>query len=100
MPLTVIQDPYDPSYDSFDPTFRFDPTTFIAPPHSPPESFTKQSIGSNEIKSDSAPRTSTETGDEQSTERKSGRSSSEEKDTLTPAQSRRKAQNRAAYVTR
>lgn len=28
------------------------------------------------------------------------RSSSEEKDSLTPAQSRRKAQNRAAYVSR
>ncbi|KAL2014181.1 hypothetical protein VTN00DRAFT_1706 [Thermoascus crustaceus] len=87
---------YDPSYDSFDPTFRFDPATLIAPPHSPPESFTKHSVGSNEFKSDGPPQTATDTGDDQSADRKSGRSSSEEKDTLTPAQSRRKAQNRAA----
>ncbi|KAL1971053.1 hypothetical protein VTN77DRAFT_4 [Rasamsonia byssochlamydoides] len=90
--------PFDYSYSSFDPSSF--PNIGVAPPHTPPESFTLHSNNpatSAEIAHDDVRRSgSTENADDHVADRKSGRSSSEEKDTLTPAQSRRKAQNRAA----
>ncbi|GAQ39266.1 hypothetical protein AtubIFM56815_007694 [Aspergillus tubingensis] len=87
------------NYRSFDPNLRFqDPhaaAAFVAPPHSPPESLTKQSVTSNEFSSQNVDRASYD-GDDQLLDQSLGRSSSEEKESLTPAQSKRKAQNRAA----
>jgi hypothetical protein len=82
----------------------------VAPPHSPPESFTRNSNKSTDITSDelvgvggrgvtaAQSQAMLDNFDDALADRKSGRSSSEEKEILTPAQNRRKAQNRAAYV--
>lgn len=78
----------------------------VAPPHSPPESFTRNSNKSTDITGDelgagrgnAQGQAMLENFDDVLGDRKSGRSSSEEKELLTPAQNRRKAQNRAAYV--
>lgn len=101
--ITSSQVPFDyHHYGSFDPSSF--PNIGIAPPYSPPESFTQNSTNSTtgaDVAHDDPPKpVSTENADDHVADRKSGsgRSSSEEKDTLTPAQSRRKAQNRAAYV--
>ncbi|KAL1986363.1 hypothetical protein VTN96DRAFT_6442 [Rasamsonia emersonii] len=91
---------FDYHYGSFDPSSF--PNVGVAPPYSPPESFTLNSTNSTtsaDVARDDLPKpVSTENADDHIADRKSGsgRSSSEEKDTLTPAQSRRKAQNRAA----
>ncbi|KAJ9241734.1 transcriptional regulator family: bZIP [Paecilomyces variotii] len=87
-----------PPYDPFADSFRFDPNTLIGPvpPHSPPDSFSKNSSTSNDFTADPSQQTSPETGEDAIGEHNAGRSSSEEKESLTPAQSRRKAQNRAA----
>lgn len=69
------------------------------PPHSPPDSFTKHSASSNEVNHNAKPEPASIDGDDnQFAELGVGRSSSEEKESMTPAQSKRKAQNRAAYV--
>ncbi|OGM39841.1 bZIP transcription factor (Fcr3) [Aspergillus bombycis] len=80
------------SYQSFDPSFRFqNPTAaFGHPPHSPPESFSKHSASGSDIFGQPTEPTSLDG------ELGFGRSSSEEKESMTPAQSKRKAQNRAA----
>ncbi|PYH95557.1 hypothetical protein BO71DRAFT_351076 [Aspergillus ellipticus CBS 707.79] len=87
------------NYHDFDPTLRFhDPhagASFVPPPHSPPESTTKQSVSSNDYSNNQFDRGSPD-GDDQLLDLNLGRSSSEEKEILTPAQSKRKAQNRAA----
>ncbi|PWY91045.1 hypothetical protein BO70DRAFT_384598 [Aspergillus heteromorphus CBS 117.55] len=87
------------NYPPFDPTLRFhDPhggASFVPPPHSPPESTTKQSVSSNDYPNNHYDRASPD-GDDQLLDLNLGRSSSEEKEILTPAQSKRKAQNRAA----
>ncbi|KAJ5888437.1 hypothetical protein N7495_008478 [Penicillium taxi] len=77
-------------FPGFDP--RLDPSSFGAPPHSPPDSFTKHS-DSHSAKQEP----SSIDGDENHLMDLSvERSDSEEKDSMTPAQSKRKAQNRAA----
>ncbi|KAB8215756.1 hypothetical protein BDV33DRAFT_7975 [Aspergillus novoparasiticus] len=80
------------SYQSFDPSFRFQnpAASFGHPPHSPPESFSKHSASGSDIFGQPTEPTSLDG------EPGFGRSSSEEKDSMTPAQSKRKAQNRAA----
>ncbi|PYH40975.1 putative bZIP transcription factor (Fcr3) [Aspergillus saccharolyticus JOP 1030-1] len=86
-------------YQSYDPSLRLTDAhgiaSFVAPPHSPPESLTKQSVSSNDVAHPHFDRASLE-ADEPPADFNPGRSSSEEKDTMTPAQSKRKAQNRAA----
>ncbi|KAL4892980.1 hypothetical protein BDV59DRAFT_179204 [Aspergillus ambiguus] len=97
-----IQDPLASlNYQSFDPTsFRFEnpaaPTSLVPPPHSPPESFTKHSVSSNEVHNNHE-RASAD-GEEHLGDHGMGRSSSEEKEgaNMNPAQTKRKAQNRAA----
>ncbi|KAL1865072.1 hypothetical protein Plec18167_009541 [Paecilomyces lecythidis] len=85
------------SYDPFSESFRFDPSALIGPvpPQSPPDSFSKNSSVTNELAADLS-RTSPEAAEDAAGDQNAGRSSSEEKESLTPAQSRRKAQNRAA----
>ncbi|KAI9041169.1 putative bZIP transcription factor (Fcr3) [Aspergillus affinis] len=86
------------NYQSFDPSFRFqNPAgqSFVPPPHSPPESFSKHSVSSNEVLNHTEP-TSVDGGDDRLGDPSLGRSSSEEKEGTTPAQTKRKAQNRAA----
>jgi hypothetical protein len=71
----------------------------VPPPHSPPDSYTKASVSSHDPNNNIKPGTSSIDGDEnQFGDPALGRSSSEEKDSMTPAQTKRKAQNRAAYV--
>ena len=91
------QDTYqDPSsFQGFDHSFRFDPNAFIHPPQqqSPPHSQHRVSIP-NTIHPESSAGVSN--GDYDNNDQGQGRSSSEEKEILTPVQSKRKAQNRAA----
>ncbi|GIJ99300.1 hypothetical protein Aspvir_001430 [Aspergillus viridinutans] len=94
-----LNDPFTSlvNYHPFDPSFRSQnnataPSSLVPPPHSPPESFSKHSVSSNDFPNIHAEPGSVEGGDDQLQHR----SSSEEKDNLTPAQSKRKAQNRAA----
>lgn len=80
---------------------RIDPSSFVPPPHSPPDSFTKHSVSSNDFGNNSKLDPSSIDGDENHyADIGVARSSSEEKESMTPAQSKRKAQNRAAYVIR
>lgn len=89
---------YNQYCPGFDPSFRLDPSSSFIPPHSPPDSFTKQSVSSNDVHNSTRPGPTSIDGDEGPYRDPTGRSSSEEKDSATPAQSKRKAQNRAAYV--
>lgn len=83
-------------FPGFDPSFRLDPSSsLVPPPHSPPDSFSKYSETSNDVNHTKTDPTSID-GDEGHYADPAGRSSSEEKDNMTPAQSKRKAQNRAA----
>ncbi|KAA8647250.1 putative bZIP transcription factor (Fcr3) [Aspergillus tanneri] len=99
-----LQDPYaslgTQIYQSFDPSFRFQqpagPPPFVHPPYSPPESFSKHSVSSNEAPSHLTRPTSVDGGDDPITDQGLGRSSSDEKESTAPAQTKRKAQNRAA----
>ncbi|KAL8853385.1 MAG: hypothetical protein Q9221_001701 [Calogaya cf. arnoldii] len=87
----------DPSYDlngfmAFEQSFNYAPQPMIPPPHSPPQSIRRSSVpqqlpreGSLDMQADF-----------EIYEPGQGRSSDDERDNLTPAQSRRKAQNRAA----
>jgi hypothetical protein len=71
----------------------------VPPPHSPPDSYSKTSVSSHDPNNNTKPGTSSIDGDEnQFGDPALGRSSSEEKESMTPAQTKRKAQNRAAYV--
>ncbi|CAG7961109.1 unnamed protein product [Penicillium olsonii] len=86
---------YNQNFPGFDPAFRLDPSqSFVPPPHSPPESFTKHSVSSNDANNQHTDPISFDGDDSQHAD-PLGRSSSEEKDSV-PAQSKRKAQNRAA----
>ncbi|CAL5872693.1 uncharacterized protein PFLUO_LOCUS6960 [Penicillium psychrofluorescens] len=88
---------YNQNFASFDPSLRLDASSssFAPPPgHSPPDSFTKQSVSSNEVTSTQQAGSASLDGDENSMA--VGRSSSEEKESTIPAQNKRKAQNRAA----
>jgi hypothetical protein len=101
----ALRDPFtlnaynDQYFPGFDPSFRLDPSSsLVPPPHSPPDSFTKHSESSNDVNHTKRDPASVD-GDERQYIDPAGQSSSEEKDNMTPAQSKRKAQNRAAYVT-
>ncbi|KAJ5103783.1 hypothetical protein N7532_004312 [Penicillium argentinense] len=89
---------YNQYFSGFDPSARLDPSSsFVPPPHSPPDSFTKTSVSSNDPNSHTrAGPASTDGDDNQFVDPAVGRSSSEEKESMTPAQTKRKAQNRAA----
>lgn len=83
------QDTFDPTaFQAFESSFRFDPTALIQP-HSPTKSLPKSLL---------APNINSDGGGLDLESEQMARDSSEEKDNLTPAQSRRKAQNRAAYA--
>ncbi|CAI7647125.1 unnamed protein product [Penicillium bialowiezense] len=87
---------YNQAYPGFDPSFRLDPSqSFVPPPHSPPESFTKNSVSSHDGNNQHTDPASIDGDEIQFADPSLGRSSSEEKDSG-PAQSKRKAQNRAA----
>ncbi|KAJ6079114.1 hypothetical protein N7467_008867 [Penicillium canescens] len=88
---------YEQNFPGFDPSFRIDPSSsFVPPPHSPPESFSKHSVSSNEAGNNQHADPISFDGDEpQFADPSMGRSSSEENQSV-PAQSKRKAQNRAA----
>ncbi|KAJ6187802.1 hypothetical protein N7519_002710 [Penicillium mononematosum] len=77
----------------FDPSFPVDPS-FVPPPHTPPESV-KHSASSDAANNQYTRPTSFEGDEAQFADPTLGRSSSEEKESA-PAQSKRKAQNRAA----
>ncbi|PGH15078.1 hypothetical protein AJ79_02604 [Helicocarpus griseus UAMH5409] len=93
---------FDPAFQNLD-TFHFDPSTLLGASASPPlDSYAKPMIdpqtsdcsGSN---SNGVTRITSENGfDEVPADQNLPRSSSEEKESLTPAQSKRKQQNRAA----
>ncbi|CAI7585192.1 unnamed protein product [Penicillium pancosmium] len=89
---------YNQYFPGFDPSVRLDPSSsFVPPPHSPPDSYSKTSVSSNDPNNNTKPGTSSIDGDEnQFGDSALGRSSSEEKESMTPAQTKRKAQNRAA----
>jgi AP-1-like transcription factor len=90
-----FQEQYDAAFAAFQQSFHYDPSTFLAQPHnipqpSPPirhDSVTSIQPYSSNIAVAPQDFAADETNQ---------RSSSEEKDNMTPAQSRRKAQNRAA----
>jgi hypothetical protein len=77
----------------FDPSFPVDPS-FVPPPHTPPESV-KHSTSSDAANNQYTRPTSFDGDETQFADPTLGRSSSEEKESA-PAQSKRKAQNRAA----
>lgn len=83
------------NFPNFDPSFPVDPS-FVPPPHSPPESV-KHSASSDATNSQHTRPTSYDGDEAQFADPTLGRSSSEEKESA-PGQSKRKAQNRAAYV--
>ncbi|KAJ5198798.1 uncharacterized protein N7459_008643 [Penicillium hispanicum] len=89
---------YNQYFPGFDPSLGLDPSSFVPPPpHSPPDSFTKHSVSSNDPTHNAKSDPTSIDGDEnQFADTVAGRSSSEEKESLNPAQSKRKAQNRAA----
>ncbi|OJJ39028.1 hypothetical protein ASPWEDRAFT_735754 [Aspergillus wentii DTO 134E9] len=85
-----LQDPFSSL------SFGLNPgASFVPPPHSPPESFSKHSVSSNDAANHPTDPASADGGDDQLMDQ-GGRSDSEEKDGSVPAQSKRKAQNRAA----
>lgn len=97
----MLQNTYNEQFfPGFDPSFRLDPSSSLAPPpHSPPDSFSRHSVSSNDVKSTARANPASIDGDvNQFADPGVDRSSSEEKESMTPAQSKRKAQNRAAYV--
>lgn len=82
----------------FDQTPQFNSNAIIPPPASPPQSIHRPSI-SHVLPYDSSSSLPNDGSVDQEYDQAPGRGSSDEdKDNLTPAQSRRKAQNRAAYV--
>ncbi|KAJ5920843.1 hypothetical protein N7466_009169 [Penicillium verhagenii] len=91
------QNTYNQYFPGLEGSLRIDPSSFVPQPHSPPDSFTKHSVSSNDFGHNSKMDPSSLDGDENNFgDAGLGRSSSEEKDSMTPAQSKRKAQNRAA----
>ncbi|KAJ5174760.1 uncharacterized protein N7482_000637 [Penicillium canariense] len=88
---------YGQYFPGFDPAFRLDPSSsLVPPPHSPPDSFTKHSVSSNDVYNSTKPDPGSIDGDDHHSADPTERCSSEEKESATPAQSKRKAQNRAA----
>lgn len=98
-PLTVSQDQYDSAFAAFQQNFHYDPSTFLAQPHQPNNVSPPLDVHQDSMLSipdgDSKGFTAT-VAEVPAEETVVGRSSSEEKDLLTPQQNKRKAQNRAA----
>lgn len=98
------QEHYDAAFAAFQQNFHYDPSTFMPQPNTLPshsQSPTKvdrpESVLSlPEIDTNQKAPSSELSPDEPNQAGANARSSSEEKDTMTPQQSRRKAQNRAA----
>ncbi|KAJ5774055.1 hypothetical protein N7457_008951 [Penicillium paradoxum] len=90
---------YDENLHGLDPSLRLNPSSsFVSPPHSSPELFIKHSATGSDVPSNQRLGDAPCDGDEiQFADPSSLRSSSEEKEPDS-AQSKRKAQNRAAYV--
>ncbi|KAL8767495.1 MAG: hypothetical protein Q9209_006002 [Squamulea sp. 1 TL-2023] len=89
-PMDAYSDPN--GFVAFEQSFNFAPQSMIPPSQSPPHSLRRSSVSQQlprETSLDMA-------ADFEIYEPGQGRSSDDEKDNLTPAQSRRKAQNRAA----
>lgn len=86
---------YHQNYNAFH-SLHMDPAGFVAAPHSPPESYSKQSVSSIDMSNVPPHSSSADGADDPPADGNPPRSSSEEKEGLTPAQSKRKAQNRAA----
>lgn len=103
--IPIVQDHFDNPYQHFDPSFpTFDDGSVIAahnPAHPPPHLANKASYDQSggaalhEVDGNGMRALSMSEGNDDMSHH-AGRSSSEEKESLTPAQSRRKAQNRAA----
>ncbi|KAL8838289.1 MAG: hypothetical protein Q9170_002186 [Blastenia crenularia] len=89
-PIDAYHDPN--AFAAFEQSFNFAPQAMIAPPQSPPHSIHRNSM-SQQLPQDNPLDIQ---ADFEIYEPGQGRSSDDEKDNLTPAQSRRKAQNRAA----
>ncbi|KAL8971994.1 MAG: hypothetical protein Q9197_002987 [Variospora fuerteventurae] len=89
-PMEAYHDPN--AFAAFEQSFNFAPHAMVPPPQSPPHSIHRNSI------SQPIPRENSLDiqADFEIYEPGQGRSSDDEKDNLTPAQSRRKAQNRVA----
>ncbi|RMJ27417.1 B-zip transcription factor [Aspergillus sp. HF37] len=79
--------------NNFGPSLRFDPASFVPPPHSPPRSISSNGPANNPA--DPIPADGAVDG-QPAVEQIPGRSSSEEKDGVFLPKSRRKEQNRAA----
>ncbi|KAL8700863.1 MAG: hypothetical protein Q9224_000769 [Gallowayella concinna] len=89
-PLDAYNDPS--AFVTFEQSFNFPPQSMIPPPQSPPQSLRRTSMTQQVPRENSLDMQA----DFEIYEPGQGRSSDDEKDNLTPAQSRRKAQNRAA----
>jgi hypothetical protein len=104
----ILQDQYDAAFAAFQQNFHYDPNTFLAQPQDSPQpqspnrpqvSRHDSLVSLPEVDQMSIQQTTNDLTPEDSLANAApatARSSSEEKDTLTPQQSRRKAQNRAA----
>ncbi|KAJ5094527.1 hypothetical protein N7456_010388 [Penicillium angulare] len=91
-----LQNAYNQYFPGLEGSLRLDPSSFV-PPHSPPDSFTKHSVSSNDPNNHTKAESGILDGDENLYgDGGMARSSSEEKESMTPAQTKRKAQNRAA----
>lgn len=94
-PSDLSQEQYDAAFAAFQQNFHYDPTTFLAHPHNVPQP--SPPMRHDSVTSVHAYTPSVQIAPQDFTrEETNQRSSSEEKDNMTPAQSRRKAQNRAA----
>ncbi|RMZ91003.1 hypothetical protein DV736_g1762, partial [Chaetothyriales sp. CBS 134916] len=105
--LNSNSDPFDTAFMSFQQNFHYDDSTFLAqhnnelPPHahgptSPKHTGHDSTVSMPEVDISKVQPGMKETPLDETGIALANRSSSEEKDTLTPQQSRRKAQNRAA----
>ncbi|MCJ1270766.1 hypothetical protein MMC22_010663 [Lobaria immixta] len=84
----------DHAFHAFDQPYQYPPSHMMTQPQSPPHSIHRPSV-SNALPRESS-NSNDMSGDLDIYDQAQGRSSDEDKDNLTPAQSRRKAQNRAA----
>ncbi|RMD44157.1 hypothetical protein DV735_g937, partial [Chaetothyriales sp. CBS 134920] len=104
--LNSNSDPFDPAYIAFQQNFQYDPSTFLVPanelrphahvPDSPKHARHHSIVSLPEADAGNLQPAMKEPPLDEPGMVSANRSSSEEKDILTPQQSRRKAQNRAA----
>lgn len=100
--VTMSQEHFDPAFAAFQQNFHYDPTQFVPQPHSQHMGSGSPTLHNHRHSITSTPGDPLDPGadNDHSPHDASGlpRSSSEEKDNLTPQQNKRKAQNRAAYA--